>query len=123
MRYVLDAGALIAMERIDRALARRLLVAQADNVPLITSSAVVAQVLRDPARQVALTRALRGIKEEPLDEVAAQAIGPLLARTGSTDVVDAHLALLAGAGDEIITSDPEDLARLTAGRPVRIRPV
>jgi len=123
MRYVLDAGALIAMERIDRALARRLLVAQADNVPLITSSAVVAQVLRDPARQVALTRALRGIKEEPLDEVAARAIGPLLARTGSTDVVDAHLALLAGAGDEIITSDPEDLARLTAGRPVRIRPV
>lgn len=123
MRYVLDAGVLIAMERIDRALARRLLVAEADNVPLITSSAVVAQVLRDPARQVALTRALRGVKEEPLDEEAARAIGPLLARTGTADVVDAHIALLAGAGDEIITSDPADLARLTAGRPVRIRPV
>ncbi len=123
MRFVLDAGALIAMERIDRAVARRLVVAQADNVPLITSSAVVAQVLRDPARQVALTRALRAVTEAPLDGEAARAIGPLLARTGTVDVVDAHIALLAGAGDEIITSDPADVARLTAGRPVRIRPV
>lgn len=123
MRYVLDAGALIAMERTDRSLVRRLVVAQADNVPLVTSSAAVAQVLRDPARQVALTRALRSVQENPLDEEAARAIGPLLARTGTADVVDAHVALLAGAGDEIITSDPDDLARLTAGRPVRIRPV
>lgn len=123
MRYVLDAGALIAMERIDRAVARRLLVAEADNIPLITSSAVVAQVLRDPARQVALTRALRSVQEDPLDGGAARAIGPLLARTGTADVVDAHVALLAHAGDEILTSNPADLQRLTAGRPVRIRPV
>ncbi|MEZ5410349.1 MAG: hypothetical protein R2761_20125 [Acidimicrobiales bacterium] len=83
----------------------------------------MAQVLRDPGRQVALTRALRSVQEDPLDGEAARAIGRLLARTGTADVVDAHVALLARAGDEIITSDPDDLARLTAGRPVRIRPV
>ncbi len=123
MRYVLDAGALIALERTDREVLRRLVVAEAENIPLITSSAVVAQVLRDPGRQVALARALRGVQEDPLDGEAARAIGPLLARSGTVDVVDAHVALLAHAGDEILTSDPADLERLTAGRPVRIRPV
>lgn len=120
---VLDAGALIAIERRDLRLIAQLDKLSLANVTMVTSSAAVAQVLRDPARQVPLARVLQGVAETPLDWEAARAIGPLLARTGTTDVVDAHVALLAGAGDEIITSDPEDIARLTAGRPVRIRPV
>ncbi|MDH4362639.1 MAG: hypothetical protein OEY70_00955 [Acidimicrobiia bacterium] len=123
MRYVLDAGALIAVERADRRVVRRLARAKVKNIPIVTSSAAVAQVLRDPARQVPLARVLQGVAEAPLDWEAARAIGPLLARAGTADVVDAHVALLAHAGDEILTSDPADLERLTAGRPVRIRPV
>ena len=123
MRYVLDAGALIAAERAERSVIRRLARAKVKNIPIVTSSAAVAQVLRDPARQVPLARVLQGVDETPLDWEAARAIGPLLARTGTADVVDAHVAMLAGAGDEIITSDPRDMARLTAGRPVRILPV
>lgn len=93
------------------------------NEPVVTSSAAVAQVLRDPARQVALERVLRGVREQPLDHKAARAIGPLLARTGTADVVDAAVALLARNGDVIVTSDPRDLARLTEGRNVGIRAV
>ncbi len=123
MAVVLDTGALIAIERRDPHLIAQLHKFSLANITVVTSSAAVAQVLRDAARQVPLARVLQGVAESPLDREAARAIGPLLARTGTVDVVDAHVALLAHAGDEIITSDPADMARLTAGRPVRIRPV
>lgn len=123
MAVVLDAGALIAIERRDPRLIAQLDKLSLANVTMVTSSAAVAQVLRDPARQVPLARVLQGVAETPLDWEAARAIGPLLARTGTADVVDAHVALLARAGDEILTSDPRDMARLTIGRRVRIRPV
>lgn len=123
MAYILDSGALIAAERGDRRLVRRLVKAQVANIPVVTSSGAVAQVLRNPARQVALSRVLRGVMESPLDREAARGIGPLLARTGTSDVVDAHVALLARPGDEILTSDPGDLAALAAGRNVVVRPV
>ncbi len=120
---VLDAGALIALERSDRRVVRWLALAYTRNQPVTTSSAAVAQVLRDPARQVALVRALRAVGEQPLDQEVARAIGPLLARTGTSDVVDAAVALLAHDGDVVFTSDPGDLARLTEGRKVGIRAV
>ena len=123
MTVVLDAGALIAIERRDQRLIAQLDKLSLSNVTVVTSSAVVAQVLRDPARQAPRARVLQGVAAAPLDGEAARAIGPLLARSGTADVVDAHVALLAHAGDEIITSDPGDMARLTAGRPVRIRSV
>lgn len=123
MAIVLDAGALIALERTDRRIVRWLARAYTRNEPVITSSAVVAQVLRDPARQVVLAQVLRGVGEQPLDREAARAIGPLLARTGTRDVIDAAVAVLASDGDVIYTSDPGDLARLTEARRVAIRAV
>jgi predicted nucleic acid-binding protein len=49
----------------------------------------------------------------PLDASQAQAIGALLARTGMTDITDAHVALCARTeGYAILTSDPVDLKRL-----------
>jgi hypothetical protein len=46
----------------------------------------------------------------------------LLARTGGADVIDAALVLLADDGDDIVTSDPEDLEPLAAvlGRHVEL---
>jgi predicted nucleic acid-binding protein len=120
MALILDAGALIALERRDRRVIGRLALAHREAEPVVTPSAAVAQVLRDPGRQVVLERALRGIEERALDHEAARAIGRLLARVGTNDVVDAAVAVAAGPGDVVLTSDPVDLAALTRGRPVRI---
>jgi hypothetical protein len=54
---VLDAGAFVAIDRGDRAMAARLRIAQRDGLELRSNGAVLAQVWRDPAgRQVALAR-------------------------------------------------------------------
>ena len=55
----------------------------------------------------------------------ARAAGELLARTGTTDVVDALLSLVAVPGDQVLTSDPDDLTTLARGRqiPLTIVPV
>lgn len=115
----LDAGALIAFERRDRAahiVIRRAIERQS---PLVTSAAVVAQVLRRPERQVLLSRLLNSevMSVRALNAVAAQAIGWLLQRSRTDDVVDAHLALLAleSPGRVMLTSDPDDMRRLTGG--------
>ncbi|WP_433756973.1 hypothetical protein [Nocardia sp. CA-135398] len=47
-----------------------------------------------------------------LSETNAVAVGALLAATGTADVVDAHVIVLAHAVQSImvVTSDPDDLA-------------
>jgi len=53
-------------------------------------------------------------------------VGALLAAAGATDVVDAHIVLVAGArGADVLTSDDGDLSTLAARlpSPVRILPV
>lgn len=112
----LDSGALIALESPrGRALLRRLV--EQDQV-VVVSAAALAQVWRDGARQAPLAALLRRARTRiaDLDEPAARACGQLLARTRTTDVVDAHVVLSArehGAG-AIVTSDPGDLRRLDA---------
>lgn len=118
MSLLLDAGALIAWERGDRAVAAAL---GAAREPLVTSAAVVAQVWRPPDRQVPLHLLLRAVEVRPLDEEAAPAVGSLLAAARTADVVDAHLALLARHGDVVLTSDPGDLRRLLDTREVDVR--
>ncbi len=109
---VFDAGALIALDRGDRKLGALLALAAREGHEAITSAACVAQAWRDPARQARLTRALGGILERPLDEIAARRCGLLLAQSETSDVVDGALALLVQSGDTVLTSDPDDLARL-----------
>jgi hypothetical protein len=109
---VFDAGALIALDRGDRAVGALLAVAAQDGVDAITSSACIAQVWRDPARQARLTRALSGFLEWPLDPACARRCGLLLARTGTSDIADAAVTLLARDGDIVLTSDPRDIQHL-----------
>jgi PIN domain nuclease of toxin-antitoxin system len=119
MTLVLDAGALVAIERFDRTVRALLQIAQENAVSVRTSAAVVAQVWRDGARQANLARALAGADTVPLDSATAKRIGLLLRQTGSTDVVDAHVAWLADEGDQVLTSDPLDIGRLLSARGVR----
>ena len=121
MSLVLDAGALVAVERGDRdlvALIERELVAGRSPV---THGGVVGQVWRGGAgRQAPLTRLLPGLVVEPLDEALGRRAGVLLGRARATDVVDAALVLLARDGDSLLTSDPDDLAHLAAAAGVHV---
>jgi hypothetical protein len=115
MTLVLDSGALVALERAERAMWRRLKAERlAGRVPL-THGGVVAQVWRGGGgRQAQLARALRGIDVAALDDAVGRAAGVLLGRTGSKDAVDAALVALAADDDRIVTSDPGDIRRLVA---------
>jgi hypothetical protein len=122
---VFDAGALIALDRGDRTVIALLAAAGQQGSEAITSSACIAQVWRDPARQVKLTRALDGFLEWSLDPISARRCGLLLASTATSDIADAAIALLAQDGDTILTSDPTDIKHLldSAGTNARIHTV
>ena len=110
---VLDAGALVALERLDRdviaLLKRERLARQAP----VTHGGVIGQVWRGGGgRQANLSRLLAGIDVVPLDEQLGRRVGMLLKQTKTSDVVDAAVALLAKDGDEILTSDARDLLPL-----------
>jgi hypothetical protein len=50
----------------------------------------------------------------------ARAAGELLTVSGTTDVVDALVALVAVPGDQLLTSDPADLRTLVTHRAVPV---
>jgi hypothetical protein len=122
---VFDAGALIALDRGDRAVGALLAVAAQAGADAVTSSACIAQVWRNPSRQARLTRALAGLLEWPLDATCARRSGVLLALAGTSDIADAAVALLVGDGDTVLTSDPEDIRLLldARGTTARVRAV
>lgn len=110
MGLVLDAGALIAFERGDRAAAALVEAARRRREPVTTSSGCVAQVWRgDGGRQVLLAGLLRGTREHALGPDTSRTIGSLCGMARTSDAVDAHVALLAGDGDMVLTSDGPDL--------------
>jgi len=116
---VLDAGALIALERRDRKMIRLLERAVETGHVVEVPTGVVAQVWRRGQSQAVLARLLAsdGVSFADLDLSTARAVGELCAATGGSDVVDAHVALVALRFDRaVVTSDPDDLARYTAGR-------
>jgi hypothetical protein len=119
---LLDSGALIAIDRGDRRVGAALAVAARAGVDVVTSSACVAETWREPARQARLTRALRGVVEQPLDPPAARQCGVLLGRARARDIADAAIATLARPGDVVLSSDPDDLRHLigAAGTTVRV---
>lgn len=115
---VLDAGALIAVERGDRAMLARLQIAMSESVAVRTHAMIVAQVWRGTAgRQANLARLLDAMEVAALDEPAGRAAGELCGGAATSDPIDAALALLAGPGDWILTGDPADMRHLidTAG--------
>ncbi len=126
MKLVLDAGALIALDRNDRAMWRRLKAAHLAGVLAVTHGGVVGQAWRGGGvRQASLARALAALEVRALDESLGREAGKLLARAGRSDVVDAALVLLADDDDQIVTSDAGDLAPLAqaAGRHLELLPV
>ncbi len=126
MSLILDAGAFVTVERGDRdvvALVKRERLAE--RAPL-THGGVIAQVWRGGVgRQAILARLLAGVDVEALDAGLGKKAGVLLGRSGGADAIDAAIVCLAGDGDEILTSDPNDLRALAeaAGLHVELVPV
>ncbi len=115
---ILDTGFLIAVDRGERAAQEFLTAALAHETPLTTSHPVVAQVWRDGARQARLARFLQSVIVVAFDD--GPEVGNLLARSGTTDVVDAHLVVVAVRRSEpILTGDVHDLESLIAALPER----
>jgi len=118
---VLDAGALLAVERGDRELMALIKRERQEERAPLTHGGVVAQVWRGGhGRQVNLARLLAGVEVSAIDDRLGRRTGVLLGSAGSADVIDAAVVLLAHDGDEIFTSDVEDLRDLAqaAGRHV-----
>ncbi len=108
---VLDAGALIAVDRADRRVIRLLELAQDIHVP----AGALAQAWRNPARQVRLARVVSsdGVVIHPLHAAGARAAGQLCAATAAPDVIDASVVLVARLVNGVtVTTDSDDLRRL-----------
>lgn len=122
MSLVLDAGALVALDRDERAMWTRLKAARMTGDLPITHAGVVGQVWRGGPRQARLAQALAGIDVRPLDEPLGRAAGELLAVARTADVIDAAVVLLITDGDEIVTGDASDIQHLAevAGRHVAV---
>ena len=119
MSLVLDAGALIALDRNNRNVWAMLRIASDDAQVVQVPVAAIAQAWRNSSRQVLLTRALRHCEEITLDAPAARAAGLLCGRSGTADIIDASVALTAaGLGRRrpvsVLTSDPDGLRHLLA---------
>ena len=111
----LDAGGLIALDRNDRRVLALVARATERGLRITIPATALAQAIRNPARQVRLARLVRqaGTDLVALNGPDATAVGLLLARTGTADVVDAHVVICARrAGQVVVTSDAGDLKRL-----------
>lgn len=122
MSVVYDAGVLIAADRNDRAIwAQHRLRLEAGVIPA-TSAPAAAQASRSP-RQVQLRRFLRGCDLVGFIPERAHEVGELLGRAGSSDVVDAHLVIVAArSGSTLLTSDKDDIERLCQALPSQEKP-
>jgi predicted nucleic acid-binding protein len=111
----LDAGGLIALDRNHRRVLVLIARAAERRIRITVPATALAQAIRNPAKQVRLTRIIRQVSTDliALDGPDATLVGILLARTGTSDIVDAHVVICARrAGRAVVTSDPRDLRRL-----------
>jgi predicted nucleic acid-binding protein len=111
---IYDSGALIAIsdERSRTALSRhrdRIL----SGARILVPAVVAAQVVRRPATQARLMRALAGCEIVPFTAAHHTPVGRLLAASGTADVVDAFVAVMAATfRARVISSDTGDIGHL-----------
>ena len=113
--FCLDAGALIALDRGQSRVVHLLDRVIAAGAVVEITTPVIAQVWRDGSRQARLARLLGAsdVVLVGLDAEMARAVGVLCGSVGVADVVDGHVALHARRRNlAVLTSDPDDIARL-----------
>lgn len=113
---ILDAGFLVSVDRGERSAQEFLNAALQRHTPLHTTHPIVAQVWRNGSRQARLARFLTTITIHHLAD--GRTVGAILARSGTADVVDAHLVAVAiELSEPILTGDVVDLEVLTNSLP------
>ena len=113
-----DAGGLIALDRNDRRVLALIARATELGMRITVPATALAQAIRNPARQARLSRLIRqaGTDLVALNGPDATAVGLLLARAGTADIVDAHVVVCAQrAGQFVVTSDAADLRQIAPG--------
>src|SRR5579863_487260 len=92
-----DAGGLIALDRNDRRAIVLLARAEELGMRVTVPATALAQAIRNPARQARLSRLIRQTATDlvALNGPDATAVGLVLAKTGTADVVDAHVVICA----------------------------
>ena len=104
---ILDAGFLISVDRGEDS-AQTLLATRRLNHALHTTHPVLAQVWRDGTQQARLAAFVKTLTVHPFDD--GPAVGHLLARSATSDVVDAHLVAVAvRLKHDVLTGDPDDI--------------
>ena len=110
-----DTGGLIALDGNDRRVLTLLPRATERGLRITIPATALAQAIRNPARQARLSRLIRQACTDliALDGPDATAVGLLLARTATADIVDAHVVVCAQrAAQAVVTSDADDLRRI-----------
>lgn len=121
MSIVYDAAVLIGADRGDRQVWARHRARLEEGVLPLTTAPVVAQASRS-TRQVRLRRFLTGCRVVAFEPESAHHVGELLGRARTSDVVDAHLLILAAeTGSTLVTSDHEDLRALSDALGSRVK--
>lgn len=100
----------MSVDRGDRAARDVLRVAFDEGLELHTTAPIIAQAWRNGAKQARLARFIRGVTVHEFDTTNGRRVGELLGSAGSSDVVDAHLVVVARSlALDVLTGDPSDI--------------
>lgn len=123
---VLDADGLSQLAQHDQRVEALMDALRELDPRVVVSAVTLAEVLRGSPRDAAVHRLLGWIDQLDVTPRIGRAAGELLGVTGSNETIDAIVA--ATALDQrgpvmVLTSDPDDLTRLTASSRVAIQKV
>ncbi|GGN08377.1 PIN domain-containing protein [Streptomyces fuscichromogenes] len=120
---VVDSEGLAKTVQRDREIHEWLAAARDADLPVITSAAVLVEVIHPKINEAALKRTLSRLSVEPVTQVVAQSAAALLRAAGlhghkyAIDAMLCATALQHPGRVTILTSDAEDIALLTAEHP------
>jgi predicted nucleic acid-binding protein len=115
---VLDAEGIVKFATGDARTLQRLEAARQRRSQVVTAASTLAEVLRGGPRDARLHKVLSRITVVPIDRSLGRSAGELLGRTGlsghkcALDALVAAVALSQPRPVVLLTSDPDDMARL-----------
>lgn len=122
-RLILDTGAVLGFVRGDARVAAAFRTALDRGDEIVVPPVVVAQSIRGGPRDAPIHRLLHAVQVPFVGLRLARVAGELLGTAGMSDAADALVMAeaLRGGPSVVLTSDPNDMARLAEGkRPVRV---